>query len=90
MTLEEVEAILGGAPRAEGTRGMDGPGAMEIRTTTAESWPVGSGSTWRWSSDDARIELELARENRVVRCEVMSFFRDEESFLDKLRGWLGL
>jgi hypothetical protein len=88
MTLEEVEAILSGAPRIEGTRGRDETG--DVSTSPAECVAVDSVSSCQWSSNDARIEVELSRENVVVRCKLVLFHRDEASFLDTLRGWLGL
>ncbi len=92
MTLEEVEAILGGPARNEGAAAtrtlVDQPNQAihhrRIARDQLERVPL-----MEWNSDRVMISVRLDSEEHVSTCHYL-FMCPSEGILDKLRRWLHL
>jgi hypothetical protein len=97
MTLEEVEALLGGSARDESTGPLlaDNPDAAwaeeagELGVHVFEHRSLIRGSPV-WKSDQIIFRVETNDDGRVCRCECLPVRRVREDLLDCLHRWLGL
>lgn len=87
MTLEEVQASLGGPARNDGTGLIeeDDPNLPPLPI----SWPE-NGTLVTWVSSSVKVDICFATDDRMVESYVDSIHRVQQSPLDMLRRWLGL
>jgi hypothetical protein len=83
MTLEEVEAILGGPGRDE----SNGRAAPMFISSNVAPWMVYPSTNW--ISDDAAISV-VFRNGEVYTWTIATMLIRQERFLDRLRRWLRL
>jgi hypothetical protein len=87
MSLERLEALLGGPPGFYG----DGCGTRTFWVQAGVPEALDSSNVLEWANDVCRI-LVLVDEHKRVRSKLFLEAEAppyEPTFLDRLRGWLG-
>lgn len=84
MTMEELEAVLGGPPGdyRTGEVALDsrgGSGRYRMDPPVRHEW---------WQGDDGNLSVSFDKQDRVVGYDYLHGSRP--TFLDKVRRWLGL
>src|SRR6516162_5242439 len=93
MTAKEVEEILGAPPgyycsrKDEEVIAVIAPGCLEAPTTTMELERTSDRKFW--VSDEGGIWIRLREDGKVATVIRLSVPNAEETFLAKLRRWLG-
>jgi len=97
MTLAEVEAILGGPARFE----FPGPLTSDVgfrrsndelvaQHNFSQPFPANTVTKLRWNSETVTIDVPFDGEDRALQIRYILHRPESETFLRRVRRWLGL